>query len=369
MLAHVAGQVGDPQVRHRGTIGGSISHGDAASDLPAAVLALDGTFVVRGPGGERQIPASQFHRGFLETALAPDELLTEIRIPKAGDTTWSFQKFNRRAQDWAIVGVVAVRNGSTSIGLVNMASVPLRAAAVEAAIAGGASATDAAAPRRRGHRAVVGPERLQRVPQAPRTRARPPRPRGGWRLSGRWTVPSAPDDVARALAAHEYLADDGLATVVFLALKLQRPLFLEGEAGVGKTEVAKVLARWTGGELLRLQCYDGIDVSQAVYEWDYARQLLHLRAAEARGATGSDVEDELYSERFLVRRPLLQAITGSVPGADGPRSPYRRARPRRRRVRSLPARDPLRLHDHDPGAGHVPGRAAADRRHHVEPYP
>ncbi|HLN05950.1 MAG TPA: MoxR family ATPase [Acidimicrobiales bacterium] len=124
--------------------------------------------------------------------------------------------------------------------------------------------------------------------------------------------------MARALAAHDYLADDGLATVVFLALRLQRPLFLEGEAGVGKTEVAKVLARWTGGELLRLQCYDGIDVSQAVYEWDYARQLLHLRAAEARGASGADVEDELYSERFLVRRPLLQAIAGGAGGPSGP---------------------------------------------------
>ena len=100
---------------------------------------------VRGPGGEREIPASQFHRGFLETALRPDELLTEIRVPKASGTTFSFQKFNRRAQDWAIVGVVAVRNGSTSIGLVNMGSVPLRAAAVEAAIAEGASAADAAA--------------------------------------------------------------------------------------------------------------------------------------------------------------------------------------------------------------------------------
>jgi len=107
---------------------------------------------------------------------------------------------------------------------------------------------------------------------------------------------------------------------VFLALRLQRPLFLEGEAGVGKTEVAKVLARWTGGELLRLQCYDGIDVSQAVYEWDYARQLLHLRAAEARGVGGADVEDELYSERFLVRRPLLQAIAGgSSTGSTAPR--------------------------------------------------
>ena len=113
------------------------------------------------------------------------------------------------------------------------------------------------------------------------------------------------DAVREALTEHDYLADDGLATAVFLALRLRRPLLLEGEAGVGKTELAKVLARWTGGELLRLQCYEGIDVSQAVYEWDYSRQLLHLRAAEARGA---DVEDELYSERFLVKRPLLKAI-------------------------------------------------------------
>ncbi len=106
--------------------------------------------------------------------------------------------------------------------------------------------------------------------------------------------------------------------MLFLALRLGRPLLLEGEAGVGKTEVAKVLARWTGGELLRLQCYDGIDVSQAVYEWDYARQLLHLRAAEATGAGSeqtSELERSLYSEAYLVRRPLLKAIAGS---ADGP---------------------------------------------------
>jgi len=121
----------------------------------------------------------------------------------------------------------------------------------------------------------------------------------------------SPEGVTRALERHGYLADDALATVVFLALKMGRPLFLEGEAGVGKTEVAKVLARWTGGELLRLQCYDGIDVSQAVYEWDYSRQLLHLRAAEAMGGAsdaGRTLEDELFSERFLVRRPLLRAI-------------------------------------------------------------
>ena len=126
-------------------------------------------------------------------------------------------------------------------------------------------------------------------------------------------MPETVEDVRNALAAHDYLADEGLATAIFLAKTLHRPLLLEGEAGVGKTEVAKVLARWTGGELLRLQCYEGLDVAQAVYEWDYSRQLLHLRAAEAAGQVGPDattdaLEDELYSERFLVRRPLLQAI-------------------------------------------------------------
>ena len=125
--------------------------------------------------------------------------------------------------------------------------------------------------------------------------------------------PESVDEVLTALAEHDYLADEGLATAIYLAKTLHRPLLLEGEAGVGKTEVAKVLSRWTGGELVRLQCYEGLDVAQAVYEWDYSRQLLHLRAAEAAGKVGPDatteaLEDELYSERFLVRRPLLRAI-------------------------------------------------------------
>jgi MoxR-like ATPase len=120
---------------------------------------------------------------------------------------------------------------------------------------------------------------------------------------------NSPEAVLGGLGEHGYLADEGLATVVFLAMALRRPLLLEGEAGVGKTEVAKVLSRLTGGPLLRLQCYEGIDASQALYEWDYARQLLHLRAAESGGANATGVaETELYSERFLVRRPLLQAI-------------------------------------------------------------
>ena len=144
ILAHVAGLVGDPQVRHRGTIGGSLAHGDPASDLPAVVLALGGTLVARGPGGERTIPADDFFTGFLETALAPDELLTEIRVPKVAGAGWSYQKFNRRALDWAIVGVAAIKNGHTGVALVNMGSTPLRASAVEQALSQGASAADAA---------------------------------------------------------------------------------------------------------------------------------------------------------------------------------------------------------------------------------
>ncbi len=118
--------------------------------------------------------------------------------------------------------------------------------------------------------------------------------------------------VSDALRQNHYLPDEGLATAVYLALRLRRPLLLEGEPGVGKTEVARVLADWIGGRLLRIQCYEGIDVNQAVYEWDYSRQLLHLRTAEATGAARSSetsaLEDELYDERFLVRRPLLEAI-------------------------------------------------------------
>ena len=146
LLAHAAGHVGDPQVRHRGTIGGSIAHSDPASDLPATTLALGATYVAQGPNGTREIHASEFFHGFLQTALAPDEMLTEIRVPKMQGAGWSFQKFNRRAQDWAIVGVAAWRrNGDSGVALVNMGSTPILASSVSAALAGGASIEDAAA--------------------------------------------------------------------------------------------------------------------------------------------------------------------------------------------------------------------------------
>jgi carbon-monoxide dehydrogenase medium subunit len=145
VLRAVAAQVGDNQVRHRGTIGGSVAHGDPGSDLPAALLALDATFVTQGPNGAREIASSEFFRGFLETALEPDELLTEIQVPKSGANGFAYEKLNRRAQDWAIVGAVATKvRGETHVALVNMGSVPLRATAVETALTQAASAADAA---------------------------------------------------------------------------------------------------------------------------------------------------------------------------------------------------------------------------------
>jgi carbon-monoxide dehydrogenase medium subunit len=151
IVSHTAGQVGDPQVRHRGTIGGSIAHGDPASDLPTVILALDGELVARGKGGERTIAARDFFTGVFETALAPDELLLEVRVPKVGPRGWSYVKMARRAQDWATVAVAAVverTNGSVgkaSIALTNMGATTLRATATEEALAGGTSIADAAA--------------------------------------------------------------------------------------------------------------------------------------------------------------------------------------------------------------------------------
>ena len=145
IVAHAAGQIGDPQVRHMGTIGGSVAHGDPAGDLPSVLLALDAEFVAQGPTGTRTVAATGFFTSLFETALGPDEILTEIRVPKA-NAGWSFMKFQRRAQDWAVVGVAAVRaNGGVHVGLTNMGLTPLRATGVEEAVGGGADPASAAA--------------------------------------------------------------------------------------------------------------------------------------------------------------------------------------------------------------------------------
>ena len=148
LVPMAAREIGDPQVRHRGTIGGSVAHGDPAGDLPAVLLALDADFVVRGPGGERVVAARDFFTGFFETALGQQDVLTEIRVPRlTTHASCGFVKFARRAQDWATVGVATVVQrdngaiGAAAIGLVNMGSTPLRATAVEDALRGASAET------------------------------------------------------------------------------------------------------------------------------------------------------------------------------------------------------------------------------------
>jgi aerobic carbon-monoxide dehydrogenase medium subunit len=149
IVAHTAGEVGDPQVRHRGTIGGSTAHGDPASDIPSVLVALDAEIVVHSSGGDRTAAATDFFKGLFEVDLGPQDMVTEVRVPKLAGAGWSYQKFHHRAQDWATVGVAAVvrqSNGSidASIGLTSMGERPLRASAVEQALTSGASVAEAA---------------------------------------------------------------------------------------------------------------------------------------------------------------------------------------------------------------------------------
>ena len=129
-------------------------------------------------------------------------------------------------------------------------------------------------------------------------------------------LPASIDATLKLLGEADYVADRSLATVLYLALRMGRPIFLEGEAGVGKTEIAKVLAQTLGRKLIRLQCYEGLDIAAAVYEWNYGAQMIAIRLAEAEGAGDKErIEHDVFSDRFLIKRPLLQALE---PDSDGP---------------------------------------------------
>ena len=183
IVSHAAGLIGDPQVRNRGTIGGSLAHGDPASDLPAVMLALEAELVIVGPEGERTVSAAEFFRGVFDTAVGPGELLTEIRIPKLGGAGWSYLKFTRRAQDWATVGVAAIvrrDNGGVQearIALTNMGATPLRATAAEQALVAGDA--DRGGPHGRRRRPGLRRERQRGVPLPPGPRRRQAGDRGG----------------------------------------------------------------------------------------------------------------------------------------------------------------------------------------------
>lgn len=147
LLPHVASRVGDPQVRHRGTLGGTVAHCDPASDLPTALLALGGDVVLRGPNGQREVPITEFFLGFFETAMDEGEMIVELRVPRTGDAGWAYEKFTRRENDWPIVSAAAVHlpGGGVGVALANMAGTVIRATATEQALAGGASIAEAAA--------------------------------------------------------------------------------------------------------------------------------------------------------------------------------------------------------------------------------
>ena len=163
LLAQASGEVGDPQVRHMGTIGGAVAHADPASDVPSALVALDADIVVRGPGGERTVAARDFFKSQFETDLGPQDLVTEVRVPKVEGRGWSYMKFHPRAQDWAIVGVAALVErsnggiGKASVTLTNMGPVPLRASGVEQALAAGEDVAGAAQAAAEGTSPVTDP--------------------------------------------------------------------------------------------------------------------------------------------------------------------------------------------------------------------
>ena len=190
---------------------------------------------------------------------------------------------------------------------------------------------------------------------------------------------------SRCSPASDYVAERSLATALFLALRMERPLFLEGEAGVGKTEVAKVVARALGRRLVRLQCYEGLDIASAVYEWNYPRQMLEIRLAEAASLIDDGESADSPSAggrnaparrtRTARARYLLGEVpdrAAAAPGASRRRrasgAADRRARPHRRAVRGVPARSAVRLAGEHSGNRHDQGGAAADRRHHLEPH-
>jgi MoxR-like ATPase len=167
--------------------------------------------------------------------------------------------------------------------------------------------------------------------------------------------PESIDETLAMLTGADYVADRALATVLFLSLKMKRPLFLEGEAGVGKTEIAKVLASALGRRLIRLQCYEGLDLSSAVYEWNYAAQMIEIRMEEAAGAIDRKaMERNVFSERYLIRRPVLDALTGTQGAA--PVFLIDEVGPDRRGIRGVSAGDPLRLPGDGARTGHDQGR-------------
>ncbi len=320
----------------------------------------------------------------MATALGEHDLLTAIEVPaQAAGQGSAYVKFEHPASRYAVIGVAAVLGvsggtcKSAAIALGGLVPRPTRAASVERRLVGQAlseatmatAAADVAADLGADIDNLIGDlyaSAEYRKAVAPVWVKRALAAAAAARSADDHVMLRSIDELQALLERQLYIADRGLATSIFLALKLQRPLLLEGEAGVGKTEVAKVLAAAFDSPLIRLQCYEGLDVSHAVYEWNYARQLLEIRLMEASGAVDRQAAArELFDARFLIKRPLLQALSG-----DGARRPVLL-------IDELDRADEefegfllellADLPDHDPRARDDPRGRSADRHHHVEP--
>ena len=372
-------------VSNRGTIGGSVAHADPAADLPTVLIARRRADRDRRRRreGTRTIEAADFFEGMMATALGEGEILTAIGCPDAAAGTGAaYAKFAHPASRYAVVGAAAVvdrgrrrlqprhhhrrrrhRHAGCGCGSVEAALTGARltteviaAASAKAAgdLAGDLMGDLFASAEYRRH--VAGAWVAKAVTAAADAGAVSPTP-----------LFASIDDVQARLAGAGYVADRGLATSIYLAVTLRRPLFLEGEAGVGKTSVAAALAAALGAELIRLQCYEGLDISHAVYEWDYARQLLELRILEA-----ADTVDRESARRELFSDALPDQAAAAARARRRRRAPagaaHRRDRSRRRGVRGLPARAALRIPDHDPRARHDRSDRAAGGRADLEPH-
>ena len=311
-------------MRHKGTIGGSLANNDPTADYPAACLALGATIVTN----KRRLKPEEFFQGLFTTALESDEIITKVMFPLPKKA--AYIKFRNQASRYALVGVfVAKRPSDVRVAVTGAGSEGVfRVTSFEEALKKRFSREGARRPDGAGGRPEQRPARQRRISRPSDRRAGAPRRRSRDRQSltlpmpdasetGRLALmtasalPTSVDAMLELLTSRGYLAERSLATVTYLALRMGRPLFLEGEAGVGKTEIAKVLSAALGRKLIRLQCYEGLDVASAVYEWNSAAQMIAIRLAEAAG----DTDREQLSQRHLRRALSDQAAAAAGAGA------------------------------------------------------
>ena len=322
-LAELAALIGDPAVRHKGTIGGSLANNDPTADYPAAVLAMGATIVTN----KRKLKPEEFFQGLFTTALEADEIITKVSFPVPKKA--AYIKFRNQASRYALVGVFVARlpsgvrvtvtgAGSDGVFRVNAFEEALQKRFSPKALDGLTVPADGLNSDSAWQRGISRASDRRAGEARGRSREQPGviAEIGSPMTAPKTALPGSVDATLDMLTSRGYLAERSLATVVFLALRMGRPLFLEGEAGVGKTEIAKVLSAAFGRKLIRLQCYEGLDVASSVYEWNSASQMIAIRLAEAAGDTDRDqLSSDIFAERYLIKRPLLQALEPDVNGA------------------------------------------------------